>query len=332
MGVVITAPKSAYTTKNATLSWQAITGQTGYQITWRLRGTTAWNTLGRVNSAYNSITLDPVYNAAEASGYSFKELEYRVIVYSTTTSGSETINKTDYSDTFSLIFKPQNYGAVNLRYGTNPGDVQKYPVFATSDIKVEGTKMSKPSGGQGVIPLVDSTHALAGKMKSKSKTGAIKSAAKDTPTFKEIAVNGYGEAGTQLSGLANAYNIYYYGAVLYNQITNYYLYYYYNTSWKYVYSTSALYGPYTSNHTGYTSYFSYSWYVNSERGGYTQNVYAYKSYQYSSTSWSGYYWKNIYVSSGYTITSRDSTYGTKYYYVSYNGYARGTREYNYYYL
>jgi hypothetical protein len=273
--VTILSPKSVYVdndnAETYTLNWQGtLSGQTAYEVLYKLKSSDIWLTAGKVTSTATSYDLRKVYDLL---GIDFAEISYKVLLYYTTqTTDNETTTGTEYSNTYSLIFNQGSVGSLNVWNGS---EKKSYPVFdkvtndnvALLNVKTKDTVIK--------APLVDDESPLKSDLKIRvAKDTTLSVANKDasfhyyTPTssdkFGDFYVYGrnYNNTGT---GTEDAYatdTSYYYRDVQYYYISQY------SYRYKYVSSYSGAY---------------YRLYLNGE--GVYQYTYDRQNYQISSYSY-----------------------------------------------
>ena len=166
MAISITAPQSGYVDRSAgvIVSWtnsdSNLNGKhTSYELQYKLPSETGWNTLGIINSAENSASLNEMFDAAENITYSdAKEYYYRVVLrYENVPSNFQNYTGVEYSDVYSIAFHGNKVGEVK-----NVNNV--YPIYedviGTDALNVQLTEAQK-----GAVPLVDNSSGFAGKSK-----------------------------------------------------------------------------------------------------------------------------------------------------------------------
>ena len=304
MGLQINGTGDLYTTKNTNISWSGFTGtQVSYELQWKLKSSGSWNTCGQVNSSATTVSLLPIYNAAEVNGYAFKEIHYRVRVR-TTANTNPTNNEVTtgdwYSEAHNLIFKPSHSDTLSYKNGNS---VITIPLFTKSEVNVARQLNVKKNNSVISAPVVGNTHALSSNLKE--STGSV---AKANPAF---AATGIGR---------NAYM----------SVNGRYLYYYFYSGTAYAYDRTYAVLNYHQSYDYYSSstqYYTYGYYT------YSYNVSGYNmpgaSYNEYYTYCSGEYWKNDY--SCYKVYSVGSRPAQAYYYIpayvaSGSGATRGSYE------
>lgn len=301
MGVIITSGDK-YTTKDTTISWTLDAGrtQTAYRLEWKLKNDSSWNFLTKNLGSTQSASLASIYNAAEYSGYAFKEIWYRVRVWTRNDLDSTNYLTDSYEATeevspaYNLIFKPTSVSNLNT-----PGVT--YPLFPDGNI----TTAAKVNTSVGQAPVVPNGHALSSNLKV-NKGSYYGTVGKSNPSFVATGVgsSGYYEkyehkgirdiTYSDASAPCTAYN-YVYG---YRQAT--YQYYDYSSLEYAPWLSSRYY--YTIHHNYYDCYY------------YKQDTYSYDNWNYSSrghytcpTSSDGYH---------YTYWWRIPIYAYNYYYYA----------------
>lgn len=160
--VTINTPGSIYVDNNNastyTLSWAgSIAGQNAYEILYRSKGASAWLTMGKVTSTATSYDLRQIY--PKLSNCDFTEIEYRVLLYYSTTNSTGTLTGTEYSQVFEVIFNSGIAGYHKIQTGTNARS--EVPIFSSiNNPSVSKLKMQTDKGIKQ-IPLVDSSSPLA---------------------------------------------------------------------------------------------------------------------------------------------------------------------------
>ena len=299
--VTITSPKSVYVDNNDsstyTLKWTAVTGQTAFEVLYKLRTSDTWQTAGKILSTDTSYDLRQIYSLL---GIDFQEISYKLCVYTTVTSENVTSTGYEYSEVYQLIFNQGPSGELNIYSG---GATTSYPVFSkVSNPNLEYLNIN--SNGIKKIPLVPESSPLASKMAVKTPKG-IRFIAGKTTNIRDY----YTSQGTPV-GYFSAYV---------NQYYNTYTYYSYITSYRY----------YTAPNT----YSSYS-YPSAYRYYTAPNTYGYYSYV---TSYRYYTAPNTYSSysypSAYRYYTAPNTYGYYYYatgaYTSYKATIYSYYKYSY---
>ena len=320
MGLLITNPQDAYALRNTNVSWQEPGGQTAYELMYKLKSDSSWNTLGVVNSSNAYASLSGIYDKVENSGYAFNEIHYRVKVYTKTTSGNETTNGEWYSRAYNLIFKPETKATLKARKGE---DTINIPLFEKA-VLATGKKLNANPDGMRELsaPLVREDHPLKSGVKVEA-LGEVLDAASDTPQFGATGIHGsaymtvtgsyYGY--TDATGYSTGYyNHNYVVGPEYDQAWDSY---YYIGYFYYVYSGAAYnyYSQYTyTTHTGYYYYTRTGYYLVS---GFSAGYLPVWTTGYYLRSW-GYYYRNMSYVVPYSYSYKyyygmNKTYGYNYY-------------------
>lgn len=261
--VTILSPKSVYVDNNDSstyaLKWSgSMSGQTAYEVLYKIKSSDTWLTAGKVTSTATSYDLRKIYDLL---GIDFAEISYKVLLYYTTSSGTnETTTGTEYSNTYSLIFNQGSVGSLNVWNGS---EKESYPVFdkvSNDDVALLNVKTK-----DAVIkaPLVDDESPLKSDLKIRvAKDTTLSVANKDasfhyyTPTssdkFGDFYVYGrtYDNTGTDSTTASkNDRYYYYYRAVRYYYITQYSYRYDYVSSYSGAYYRLYLSGEGTYSYT-----------------------------------------------------------------------------------
>ena len=151
--VTITKPKSTYikigSSDDSILTWQSnISGQNAYEIMYRLRGASSWNTTGKTVGTGTSYDLKNICNLLPGFEY-FKEIEYKVRLYHSTSNTSGALIGTDESDIYKLVFTgtPDSYLKVN--------GGGSYPLFSNVTNSGQKLKVRRTSSQTLQTPLID---------------------------------------------------------------------------------------------------------------------------------------------------------------------------------
>lgn len=269
MAVTILKPKSAYIniqdSASRTLQWQAITGQTAYEICYKRKASSSWSTLGKVTSTDTTFDLKKVYDVI--SSIDFQDLHYRVIVYYTQENAEGTLNAKEISEAFNLIFRPKDAsGKLYL-------NEEEIPLFedttAASNLFVNDKKAI----------IADNSSALASENSlngSKFITG--------TTRFSPTGIKAEGDFDQYVVRYSYTtepvYRAYHYG--VYGNVNKYqYAYYFYDYGGSYTYGYANGRYYYTlTYHAGYSYYYyagdvSYTYYTIGHVSGTSYNVYVY---------------------------------------------------------
>ena len=333
MGLSITSPQDGYVLRNTNVSWQGVTGQTAYELMYKLKQASGWNTLGVVNSGNAYASLAGICDRVEAGGYSFSEIHYRVKVYTTNVNGGETTQGEWYSNACNLIFRPDTQATLKAKKG---GYTVNVPLFEKSTLAAGG-KLNAKAGGNTVLsaPLVGSGHPLSSGIKAKV-SGTTLEAASDTARFAAtgISANAYMTVSGSYYGYvvdtASAtgyYTRYYQMGPDYYQFMGHY---YYITGYYYVYNGALYYGSaqYSYRQTGAYNYTSGG---NTNTKYYTYYGTGYYYYSDFSAGWLPVWTYFYYIQSSgyyYYYGSNNASYN-----YSYNYYRSVSGSYNYsYYL
>ena len=289
MAVTITSPQSQVVQRRTiTISWTPEYPQSAYEILWRRKGDSAWNTFGQVTSNATSATLD-LSNFTD-----FLEYHYAVVTYSNdATSGGSTYNGNDHSAGYSIIIVPGQFSGY-LKIGNTTGMVEV--PFYNQDSSARPVVKTSNSNTIGVVPL-NEANATNAHIRVGSETKAL---AKDTAAFAHTGQYAY--AYMHIVGYENVqYNGYYMSG------SGYYI----TGSGYYRYSAS---GSYRYKYYGGMTYYSVYRGTYKERYYYYRGVttvYAYRYVRYYTWGQRAYY--------GYRSQSYNY-YG----YRSYNTYAAYT--------
>ena len=317
MGLSITSPQDAYVLRNTNVSWQGVTGQTAYELMYKLKSATGWNTLGVVYSADNTASLAGICDQVESNGYSFSEIHYRVKVYTTTSNGGETTNGEWYSNACNLIFKPDTSAVLHAKKGTQTVVI---PLFDKNSLS-QGKKLNAKAVSDTVLsaPLVGASHPLGSGIRV-SVGGITHDVARDTPSFGSTGIGAsaymnvtatyYGYTAGTAPATGYYVRVYQMGPEFYTWTGTYY----YIVGYYYVYNGATYYtcAQYTYSTPGCYTYYKSG---NPELHYYT---YYRTGYYYYSTISAG--WLPVFTY-GYYITNA----GYYYYYGS----NRETYNYNY---
>ena len=290
MAVTVSAPTSRVVVNGTVrFTWTSSYPQTAYEILYRVAGTTAWQTFGRVSSTAQSIDVD-------VSRFSnFQEYHFRIAVYHVnSTSGTSIYNGSDMSAAYSIITTPKNKIAdMKVRYGNTMVEV---PVYTENN--TESTRVAMGNGVIGVVPLTQKDSVAASELHAEHPDGR-RSFAKETPT-RYTPSNTPAATYVRRDDRVTSYS-YYLGYGYSSYLVSYYI-----SSYSYKYTTKSL-GYYLKSYgISYGTYY---------RGYYASGTY----YYYSSTSGTGYY---RYTTSG-SYRYNAGTYGggsgsyTYYYCTSY---------------
>ena len=332
MGLYIASPQDAYTLRNTNVSWQGVTGQTGYELMYRLKSASAWNTLGVVNSANAYASLAGICDKVESNGYAFNEIQYRVKVYTSVTNGGETTTGVWYSNACNLMFRPDTKAVLKAKKGEGTINI---PLYEKS-VLASGKKLNAKAGDSTVLaaPLVSTAHPLKSGVRL-SVAGQTLDAAADTPVFTATGIgsNAYmtvsGSYYGYMVGTGSTTGYYYRSYVMGPDYYQSYWQYYYICGYYYVYSGALYYmsTQYTYSQTSGYTYYSGS---NSKLGYYTYYRTGYYYYSGFSAGWIPVFTYGYYLSgSGYYYYYGSSRASYSYNYSYYYG-ANNTYSYSYY--
>lgn len=303
MAVTITSPQSQVVKGgNITFSWTSNYPQTAYEILWRKKGESAWNTFGRVTSSTQSTQLNS--NSFEL----FVEYHYAIVVYAdNASSGSSIYNGSDHSAAYSLIVVPSS-DSIYMKISTGQGMVEV--PFYINEFDESTTKRpvarADGSGIQGSIAgivNVDAANASNARVRFNGETRAL---AKDTNiTFQPTGQSAYAYMQVRYSYSQNQtaygytkytntqYQRYQYSAYGSYRYTHNYTYW----AYAYVYKRDPTTGKYYHYYKPYKASdwdYDYSYY-RYYRYGYTRyNTYGYSRYTYYTTT-TGYAYYTKYV-------------------------------------
>ena len=314
--VTITQPKSVYVDNEKedsyTLKWEnTMSGQTHYEILYKIRSNSTWSTVGKIESTATSFDLRKLH---EIFGNDFEEIQYRVLVYYSIENEKGTLTGKEYSEVYSVIF---NQGIANTLKFYDGDSVHEYPVFNEIDNKYLDS-IEIDSSGTKKIPLVSKDNPLSSNLVVGTSRGK-KHVASGEATFKPSGIygNGYFEQYVPV----------------YTEI--------YTNGSSPNYASYEAYGSYTTGQSGYVGYTYYSQssertgykgYLSTERGTkvdhmaymYAGYYTSYKGYttskQVSSTVRHTYYTVAYYTGSRPTYTSK-TYYTTTYGYYNYTVYS-----------
>ena len=299
MAINITAPLSGYLdrTQTITVSWNNTNSdlsgkQSSYELQYKLPSETGWNTLGIVESANTSASLNEMFDIAENVTYSdATEYYYRVVVrYDNVPAGIEFVTGTEYSDVYSVAFHGGKVGEVKT-----VGEV--YPIY-DNVIGTSGLHVQITEDKTGAVPLVANGSMFAGRAKGDTTRRGVRSLAttRTSSAFNEKRANASGELFV--------HRPFYTNSQYYNNSSNFIKGYDASTGHEYdEESTNAfLYTKY--NYSAYRDTRSQSYYVDTTSYQYLSSSYKheyntgrYYSYNYSSSY--TYYYTKYYITSGY---------------------------------
>ena len=318
MAVTITFPTSQIVDRSNgfTVSWTSDYPQCAFEVLYRLKGDTAWNSFGRTESTAQTVTYD-------ASGYpDCTEYHYRVIVYAdkTTTDDGETYyTGSDSSPAYSAIFVPNAQATMKVKGSTEMVEVPLY----------EGLNWEEPvlkvnAGGKYLQAAMVSRTSPIQSAVALHVGGVVRSPAGKYATCEATGVDGETDLRVDQK---YAYNYTYY--VQYT--------YYYSGSALYYYTDSGTYS-YTAQFVGtytYNTYDSYRYIVRKQTTGYmTDYIDGY--YMAYNLSYKYYYYAWAY-DAYYVVSTQEGTYlyegtaeETYYYKVPdyYTYYGAGSRYYS----
>lgn len=330
MAITITSPTAQVVNRNdgVTISWTTEYPSSSYEILWRVKGSEAWNTSGKVTSTETSATLD-LSNFSDITEY-----HYRVVVYSDNSSkdGNTTIySGNDSSAAYSLILVPDTKAILKIKGFTDT--MVEVPIY--DNLSDYDSFINIGCGdGVGQIPLVDGNSA----MRSNVKIGnGMQTLADNSPVCEDTNVD-------QSTYLAVRSKYSYLYSTNYNYASNYsytssyaYLYYYSlnnNTSKTYGYNDLATVNDYYSYQYRYKTYakdsdyyyYFYRYRLNYIVTGMYGTGYNREKYYYYYVDDTDYAYRNVqyYYSAYYTA------YNTMYYYYySYTNNYKYNYKYNY---
>ena len=295
--VTITKPKSTYikigSSDDSILTWQSnISGQNAYEILYRLRGASSWNTTGKTVGTGTSYDLKNICNLLPGFEY-FKEIEYKVRLYHSTSNTSGALIGTDESDIYKLVFTgtPDSYLKVN--------GGGSYPLFSNVTNSGQKLKVRRTSSQTLQTPLIDTTNPLATNVRIKVETG-IKTIPGTTPRFNPVSIaNARGYWKQDAVGNYTYYTSYsYVNGYYYSNYQYSYNYSYRSGTYSYDY-ISSYYKDYAAEYVeGYHAYVSgYSSVVSDIQWSNTEYTYTY-TYDGGGGQATGYHYiaTNIYSS------------------------------------
>ena len=271
MAIQITAPKSGYVDRTATitLSWTNTDSiynghQTSYEIQYKTPSASSWSTLGTVTSSSMSATLNGLFTAVEEDA---EEYYYRLCVKyanfdAKNTSLGGMASGTDYSDVYSIAFHGKQVGTIKLYDGSM---TQTAPLYDTVSGSKSTLNAQVTSSIKGSAPLVPASSPVAGKSRVIVANGNTRNIAGSNVTSSFSAKRG------DPNGYFKVYK--------YKYSANY-AYYAYNRSYYTYYSTNY----YTYYTTNYSTYYSTNYYTY-----YTTNYSTYYSTNYSTRYSTNYY-------------------------------------------
>ena len=284
--VTILQPLSVYVdndkAEDYTLKWEnSMSGQTAYEILYKIRKDSTWLTLGKVTSTQQTFDLR---NLHKAFGNDFEEIQYRVLVYYSVKNSEGTLTGKEYSDVYSVIF---NQGISNTLKFYDGEETHEYPLF--NDINNKNIDiMDIDSSGTKKLPLVEKDSPLANEPMKMGTSSGTKFFASGRANFKPSGIygNGYFEQYVPK----------------YSEI--------YTTGSSPIYSSSTAYGyryySYGGSDTYVTGYYRYTTGSVSQYTGYNTSP---SSYYYSSYSYKRAYYYSYrtnrqisYTSTAYYIT------------------------------
>lgn len=311
-------------TDDAILEWSSEeSGQTAYEIMYKLKTETVWNTCGKVTSSNSSYDLTNLYDIAATlyTNIDLVEISYKVKGYYDSIS--------DESNIYTLIFSGSPVNYINIY---NNGSTSQYPLFESINNSSLDTIKVSVNDKVLLTPLVENDSALASRV-----------LVRVTPTNTRSLVNSYVDISGDIT--YNNFQRYAYGEGTY--LVPFYSQYSYlakSTAYSYIsstekYSYQRYYTYYSYNTTGYNKYQTYyNYYTYYTYNTYTRYSYVsgYSYYYYSASATYGYV--TGYSTYSYTVSTSASgpTYGYKYQTVystnngSYNTYSTGSYTYSYY--
>ena len=196
MAINITAPLSGYLdrTQTITVSWNNTNSdlsgkQSSYELQYKLPSETGWNTLGIVESANTSASLNEMFDIAENVTYSdATEYYYRVVVrYDNVPAGLEFVTGTEYSDVYSVAFHGGKVGEVKT-----VGEA--YPIY-DNVIGTSGLHVQITEDKSGAVPLVENDSMFAGRAKVDTTRRGVRSldTTRTSSAFNAKRANASGE-------------------------------------------------------------------------------------------------------------------------------------------
>lgn len=193
--VTIIRPKSAYLRmdkdqEDLTLEWSTNEEkQVAYEILYKRKEKTAWNTTGKIESNTTTFSLEKLFNFIGKEH--LVEFHYRVLLYYDRTIGAENRTGKEYSDVYSIMFSP---GYTKTLNSFDNGKKVSYPLFEGDTIpNTKDFNFHVPTRDKNLkVPLVNENSPLAGSFRVKTEDG-IKSFATNEPKFQpsKIYHNGY---------------------------------------------------------------------------------------------------------------------------------------------
>ena len=343
--VSITSPQSAFLNANNAqnlVKWtNQRSGQTAYEILYKLKSADSWSTLGKVASTTPQADLNGIFTAIGRKD--IQELYYRILVYYSWTEGNDQITGSEYTDAYRVIFNIGGEGKLSVWDGDT---ARRFTVYS-NDSKASPSLKVNTSKGIKKIPIVDSESPLKGKVKIQTPSGT-RFLASESASFQPTNIYGNGSFNRYVTTYASkqesqldGYSRY----TKYKSVSNidYYARYtaysyrydkttvdYYNTNIVYAYDTTIDY------YNRYTVY-RYDSYINTAAYYYAYNSSTPTSYSYSSAPHCYYYYyygykytRDMYYTRGYYGINNTYYYNITYYYGYSPGYGGGSYSTNYY--
>lgn len=233
--------------------------QTSYEVQYKLKTASSWNTLGVKPSTATTINLVDIFNATGIQ-IDATEIYFRVkINYNQfTANDGNIVGGTEYSPVYSIMFHGTKIA--DLVIATSDSTTVKHPVYDS----IKGRKsleVATSASSVGHVPLVEDGHILADSLtvatENSSSTAATKSLKAATGVYKYSA-----NTGGYANGTFYRYNYRYYRHYTYYGTPQYYATYY-----KYYYTYA--YRVHSGNTAQYTN--TYKYYISS----YTHYYYTY---------------------------------------------------------
>lgn len=371
--VNITQPLSTYVNNEDSstylLKWSNTDydGQYAFEVLYKTKSSDTWLTTGKIESSAEEYDLRNIHTLL---GIEIDEIQYRLIVYyknfdySSGSMGGSGNTVKDFSDAsyiYSLIFNSGSNESLKIYNGKS---TTEYPLFSDINNPNIHRLNIQTNSGTKQLPLVDSDSPIAGSAKiviNENGNKATKSFANKSPNFT------YDVSRLTTYGTTNVYT----STPIYskdsktmgntgNMTASHYDGVYYNTLYKYAYSSYYGNKGYTryDNNYGYTRYDNnigtqtyYTvqpyYYISGHYTYYKQGAYAYATENYYKYQWYGYgpfayvvygygnYWGSTVVYGYYFGVGTHYAYGPSYNYAYgtvsywYSDYSRTYKDYYY---
>lgn len=248
MAITINSPKSGAAFKDTTtyITWAAVSGQTAYELCYRRKGATTWQTLGKTTSTSNSVSIQTI--AAQTGITTFTDYDYKVIIYSTVNNSLGTLVNQEHSAAYKVVFiQETSKGTLNSQISATAKE--EYGLYDNLGTRESTSQVNVAKDSRTILhaPLVSTDSSLAGKTTAKIGNEEKRIALK-TPKW------GKDETTETAHGYHSQYVPQYY---IHNYISSYYLTNYYNqyTYSTYVPATYSTYSYNTANYADTTGYY-----------------------------------------------------------------------------